>query len=114
MLRAAFGLAGLLCLAACDQWHLSINRDGLVFIAVIGDHGGSRERFRLRTRDAGGMTRTLDLPASGHLTLTPVADGELQLTLLTPESCRVAGSNPRMLTVTAGQGVRSTFDVRCT
>jgi hypothetical protein len=113
MLRAALGLAGLLCLAACDQWHLSINRDGLVFIAVIGDHGGSREGFRLRTRDAGGMTRTLDLPASGQLTLTPVADGELQLTLLTPGHCRVAGPNPQTLMVSAGQEERVSFDVRC-
>jgi hypothetical protein len=113
MLRAALGLAGLLHLAACDQWHLSINSDGLVFISVIGDGGDHRERFRVRTREAGGRTRILDVPASGQLTLTPVADGTLELTLLTPEGCRVVGSNPRTLTVTAGQEIRSAFDVRC-
>jgi hypothetical protein len=29
--------SALLCLAACDYWHLSVNADGLVFIAVVGD-----------------------------------------------------------------------------
>jgi hypothetical protein len=92
---------------------LSINKDGLVFVSVIGDHGGSRERFRLRTRDADGTTRIMEVPASEELTLQPTTDGPLELTLLTPEGCRVVGSNPRMLTVTAGQEVRSAFDVRC-
>lgn len=113
MLRAALTLAGLFLLAACDQWHLSIDSDGLVFISVIGDRAEPRERFRLRTRDARGTTRILDLPASGQLTLTPVADGPLELTLLTPEVCHVVGPNPRTLAVTAGQEVRSAFDVRC-
>ena len=113
MLRAALGLAGLLHLAACDQWHLSINSDGLVFISVIGDAGESRHRFRLRTRDAGGTVRILDVPASGELTLTPVADGLLQLTLLAPEGCQVAGPNPQTLTVSAGREGRVAFDVRC-
>ena len=113
MLRAALGLSGLLFLGACDQWHLSINSDGLVVISVIGD-SEFRDRFRVRSRDAGGTIRTLDVPPSGKLTLTPVADGALQLTLLAPEGCQVAGPNPRALTVSAGQDVRVAFDVRCT
>ncbi len=112
--RAALALAGLLCLTACEEWHLSFNRDGLVFISVIGDAGEPRHGFRVRTRDAGGAVRILDVPASGQLTLTPVADGTLELTLLTPEGCRVAGSNPQTLTVAAGLEVRLAFDVRCT
>ena len=114
MLRAALSLAGLLHLAACDQWHLSINSDGLVFISVIGDEGDHRERFRVRTRDAGGTVRILDVPASGQLTVKAASDGPLELTLLAPEGCRVVGSNPRTLTVTAGQEVGLAFDVRCT
>ena len=112
MLRAALGLSGLILLAACDQWHLSINSDGLVFISVIGD-GEPGDRFRVRSRDAGGILRTVDVPPSGQLTLTPVADGALQLTLLAPEGCQVTGSNPRAVTVSAGQEVRVAFDVRC-
>jgi hypothetical protein len=113
MRRTALVLAALLYLPACEEWHLSINRDGLVLISVIGDDTDHRKRFRVRTRDAGGTTQVVDVPASGHLTLTPVVDGPLELTLLTPEGCRVVGSNPQMLTVTAGQEVRSAFDVRC-
>ena len=112
MLRSAFGLAGLLLLVACDQWHLSIHSDGLVFISVIGD-GEPRGRFRLRTRDAGGAIRIMDVPASGQLTLTPVADGALQLTLLAPEGCQIAGPNPQTLSVSAGQESRVAFDVHC-
>ena len=114
MLRAALGLAGLLHLAACDQWHLSINSDGLVFVSVIGDGGDHRDRFRVRTRDAGGTNRILDVPPSGQLPLKAVSDGPLELTLLTPEDCWVLGSNPRTLTVAAGQEVGLAFDVRCT
>ena len=113
MFRATLFLAGLLSFPACDQWHLSINSDGLVFISVIGDGGEPRGRFRVRTRDTDGTTRMLDVPASGHLTLTAEADGALQLTLVAPESCRVAGPNPRTLTLSAGQEARVAFDVRC-
>jgi hypothetical protein len=113
MLRAVLGLAGLLHLAACDQWHLSINSDGLVFVSVIGEAGNPRHRFRLRTREADSAIRILDVPASGQLTVRPSVDGPLELTLLAPEGCRIAGANPRTLTVTAGQEVRSAFDVRC-
>jgi hypothetical protein len=60
------------------------------------------------------MSRTVDVPPSGQLSLTPVADGALQLTLLAPEGCQVAGPNPRAVAVVAGQEVRVAFDVRCT
>lgn len=113
MPRAGLVLAGLLYLTACDQWHLSINSDGLVLISVIGDAGEPRHRFRVRARDAEGAVRILDVPASGQLTLTPVADGTLELTLLHPEGCRVAGANPRTLSVAAGESVKVDFDVRC-
>jgi hypothetical protein len=86
----------------------------LVFISVIGEDGDPRHRFRLRIREADSAVRILDVPASGQLTVKAAVDGPLELTLLTPESCRVAGSNPRTLTVTAGQEIHSAFDVRCT
>lgn len=114
MLRIALGLTVLLYLPACDQWHLSINSDGLVLVSVIGEDSDPRHRFRLRTREADSAVRILDVPASGQLTVKAPTDGLLELTLLTPEGCRVVGSNPRTLSVTAGQEVRSAFDVHCT
>jgi hypothetical protein len=111
--RATLALVGLLALPACDQWHLSVNSDGLVFISVIGDGAGPGGRFRVRTRDGGGNIRLLDVPASGQLTLTAQADGELLLTLLAPEGCQVAGPNPRSLALSQGQEARVAFDVRC-
>ncbi len=114
MSRTALALGGLFYLAACDQWHLSLNADGLVFVSVFGEDSDPRHRFRLRTREADSAVRILDVPASEQLTVKAAADGPLELTLLTPEGCRVVGSNPRTLSVTAGQEVRSAFDVRCT
>lgn len=113
MLRAAVVLAALLYLTACEEWHLSINRDGLVLVSVIGDGADPKGRYRLRTRDAQGITRTLEVPASGQVILTPLADGELEVTLLAPESCRVSGPNPKRVTVLGGEEVRLAFDVRC-
>lgn len=113
MSRAALALAGLIYLTACEEWHLSINSNGLVLISVIGDAGEPRHRFRLRSRDAGGMIRILDVPPSGDLALAPVSDGELQLTLLAPEGCWVAGPNPQTLSVSGGQAARVAFNVRC-
>jgi hypothetical protein len=84
-----------------------------VLISVIGDAGESRHQFRLRTRDADGAVQILDLPASGQLTWRPAAGGLLELTLLHPEGCRVAGANPRTLSVAAGEEVEVDFDVRC-
>ena len=113
MRRAALTLGGFLLLAACEDWHLSVNSNGLVFISVVGDTGEPGHRFRLRTRDSGGAVQTLEVPASGHLTFTPVVDGPLEITLLPPDGCRVTGENPRTLSVTAAQELRLTFDVRC-
>lgn len=113
MSRAAIALAALLYLAACEEWHLSFNSDGLVFISVTGDDAEPRHRFRVRTRDAAGAVRTLDVPETGQLTLTPATNGPLELTLLTPEDCQVVGSNPVTLRVAARQEVRLAFDVRC-
>jgi len=103
----------LLYLTACEEWHLSINRDGLVLVSVIGDGADRGGRYRLRTRGGDGVTRTLDVPASGTVALTPLSDGELQVGLLVPDGCRVSGPNPRMVTVLGGQEVRLAFDVRC-
>jgi hypothetical protein len=113
MLRAALLLAALPYLPACEEWHLSINRDGLVLVSVIGDGAGRGGRYRLRTRDADGVTRTLDVPASGTVTLTPPADGELEVALLVPDGCRVSGPNPQTLTLSGGQAERVSFEARC-
>ena len=110
-LRAMSGGA-LLYLAACDYWHLSVNADGLVFIAVVGD-APTREGFRVRIRRSDGGTRLLDVPPSGRLSLSPTTAGTLELTLLPPAGCRVAAPNPRVLTVAADEPVRVNFDVRC-
>ena len=107
-------LAGLLLLSACDEWHLSINSDGLVFISIIDDRHELRDRFRVRIRDVSGTTRMLAVPVSGELSLSPMADGALQLTLETPEGCLVSGPNPLMVTVSTGEESRVTFEVHCT
>jgi hypothetical protein len=113
MRRFALGLALVLHVAACGEWHLSINSNGLVFVSVIGDGAEPRGRFRLRTREADGTTRTLDVPASGQMTLTAMSGGELEVTLLMPEGCEVSGPNPQRLSVFAGQEERVSFEVRC-
>ncbi len=108
-LPAALALGGLL-LAGCNQWALSIGGNGLLFIGVTGDdHPG---RFRLRARQAEG-TRFLDVPASGQLNLDGLAPGVVELTLLLPPGCQVAGANPQTLMVSPDQGSRVAFDVRC-
>jgi hypothetical protein len=117
------GLRTLLCTAAliavlppmtaCDAWYLAVNTDGLIFVSVVGVSGEARHRFRVRTRDARGATRTIDLPPSRELTLTPRVDGAFELNLLAPPGCRVEGANPRTVTVAAGRENRLVFDVRC-
>jgi hypothetical protein len=106
-------LAGVLLLAGCDEWHLSINSDGLVFVSIVDDGHGFRDRFRIRVRDGAGTTQMLNVPTSGELSLPPMRDGELQLTLIAPESCRVAAPNPQTIMVTAGDETRVAFDVHC-
>lgn len=109
----ALSCGAMLSLAACDQWHLAVNGDGLLFVSVIGSDVHPRDRFRVRTRDSNGVVRIRDVPSSGRLTLSPTAAGSLELTLLPPEGCTVAGPNPQFLTVAAGTSVRVSFDVRC-
>src|SRR5919204_4961039 len=92
ILPKALAITGLCLLPGCDEWHLSINSDGLIFISVAGDGIESRDRFRVRVRNDEGGVRTLELPPSGQLTVTAEADRIVQLTLLVPEGCRVDGS----------------------
>lgn len=108
----ATSCGALLCLAACEHWHLSVNADGLVFIAVVGDVPAG-DRFRVRIRQSDGGTRVANVPATGRLTLSHTAAGTLELTLLPPAGCRVSAPNPRVLTVAADETVRVSFDVRC-
>ena len=111
-LPAALALANLL-LMGCDRWALSIGGDGLLFIGISGDDHHQPGRFRVRTREVDGATRILDVPASGQLSLSGLPAGTVELTLLLPPGCRVAGPNPQTLMVTADQAANAAFDVRC-
>lgn len=110
-LCAGLALAGPL--AACDQWALSVGGNGLMFIGVIGDNHHFPGRFRVRALEADGATRILDLPAAGHLRLSGLTAGEVELTLLVPPGCRVAGPNPQTLLVASDQPVDVAFEVHC-
>ena len=110
-LPAALALTSLL-LTGCDRWALSIGGDGLLFVGVVGDGGPAAGRFRIRARQA-EATRLLDLPASGELSLGGLAPGEVELTLLLPPGCQVAGANPETLMVNPDQPSRAAFHVRC-
>jgi hypothetical protein len=112
-LRAAALIAVLIPMAACDAWYLAVNSDGLLFVSVVVTDGAPRHHFRIRTRDAGGTTRTMDLPPSRELTLSSRVDGAFQLNLLVPAGCRVEGPNPRTVMVEMGREDRLVFDVRC-
>ena len=112
-LRTAALVAVLLPMTACEAWHLSLSSDGLVFVSVVGITGEPGHHFRVRTRDAGGATRTIDLPPSRELTLSPGVDGALELNLLAPAGCQVQGANPRTVVVAMGGETRLVFDVRC-
>jgi hypothetical protein len=109
---AALALASLL-LTGCDRWALSIGGDGLLFIGVVGDNYHQPGRFRVRAREADGATRILDVPASGQLSLSGLAAGAVELTLLLPPGCRAASPNPQTLTVTPDQPANAAFDVLC-
>jgi hypothetical protein len=111
-LPAALAFASLV-LTGCDRWALSIGGDGLLFVGVVGDNDHHPGRFRVRTREPDGATRILDVPASGQLSLSGLAAGTVELTLLLPPGCRVAGLNPQTLMVTADQAANAAFDVRC-
>ncbi len=112
-IRTAALMAVLLPMAACDAWYLAVNSDGLLFVSVVGVSGEPRYHFRIRTRDAGGTTRTIDLPPSRELTLSPRVDGAFELNLLAPAGCQVAGDNPRTVVVEMGREDRLVFEVRC-
>jgi hypothetical protein len=113
LLRAGRAFAGIcLLLTACDQWALFINSDGVLSITIVSD-GYVPGRFRVRTRQADGFSRIVDVPSSGSLTLGAFKTGELELTLLAPEGCRVAAPNPRMVMANADETVNVAFDVRC-
>lgn len=111
-LPAALALASLL-LTGCDRWALSIGGDGLLFIGVVGDSNHQPGRFRVRAREADGATRIMDVPASGQLSLSGLPAGTVELTLLLPSGCRVAGPNPQTLMVTPDQPANAAFEVRC-
>ena len=113
LLRTAALIAVLPPFAACDAWYLAVNSDGLVFVSIVGISGESRHQFRVRTRDAGGATQTIDLPPSRELTLSPQVDGAFELNLIPPAGCRVTGANPRSVLVTTGSERRVVFEVRC-
>jgi hypothetical protein len=97
---------------ACDQWALVINGDGLLLVTVVGN-GNVQDRFRVRTSLSDGTSRTVDVPASGNLTLGNFPAGPLQLTLLPPPGCSVRAPNPRTLTVTEEEPLNIGFEVDC-
>jgi hypothetical protein len=100
-------------LAACDYWSLQVNSDGLLLVSVIGDDIPRRGGYRVRTRHPDGSTRTLDVPASGRLSVRSSGEGPLELTLLPPQGCRVSPPNPRTFMVAADQQINVAFDVNC-
>ena len=113
ILPKALAITGLCLLPGCDQWHLSINSDGLIFISVAGDGIDTGDRFRVRVRNDDGGVRTLELPASRQLTVAAEPDRTVQLTLLVPEGCRIDGINPQTVTATAARSNRVDFAVHC-
>jgi hypothetical protein len=89
-----------------------INGNGLLFVSIINDsddHGG----FRVRARQSTGVSRIIDVPASGNLTFGDFSAGEVELTLLAPEACSVAPPNPRMINAEAGEPINVGFEVHC-
>jgi hypothetical protein len=112
-LRAALSAAGFaVLLGACDQWSLFINSDGVLSISIVSDDL-AQGRLRVRTRDADGLSQTLDVPSSGALTLGGLKAGELELTLLAPPGCRVAAPNPRTVVTEEDKTATVAFEVRC-
>jgi hypothetical protein len=112
LLPGAVTAAALLQLAACDQWSLLVNSDGVLSISIVTD-GEPLQRFRVRARESNGTSRDLQLPASGTLTLRSEPGGELELTLIAPEGCQVTAPNPRTVRVTADATASVTFEAHC-
>jgi hypothetical protein len=109
----ALALVALLLLTACDQWALFVNSDGVLSISIFSDGFQPQDRFRVRARQADGIIRVVDLPASGPLTLSGAAGRTVELTLLSPEGCQVTAPNPRTVSVGPDQTVGVVFDVQC-
>jgi hypothetical protein len=113
-LRATFLLGtALQLLAACDQWSLVVNSDGLLFISIVSDNGKFDQRYRVRARQSNGTTSLLEIPASGQLSSSGLEAGMVELTLFTPPGCAVSGPNPQNLMIRDGATVNVTFDVSC-
>jgi hypothetical protein len=106
-------LAALLLLTACDQWALFVNSDGVLSVSIFSDGSQPQDRFRIRARQGDGTIRVLDVPASGPLTLNGPAGSTVELTLLSPEGCRVSAPNPRTVSPGSDQTVGVVFDVQC-
>jgi hypothetical protein len=109
----AFALVAFLLLTACDQWALFVNSDGVLSVSIFSDGSQPQDGFRIRARQADGAIRILDLPASGPLTLSGAAGSTVELTLLSPEGCRVSAPNPRTVSTGSDQTVGVVFDVHC-
>ena len=112
-LRAVLALGLLQLIAACDRWAVFVNGGGVLSISIVSDGFGLQHRFRVRTRQADGTTRLLDVPASGELRLEGAGPGSVELTLLAPEGGRVSAENPRTVSVGADENVGAVFDVDC-
>jgi hypothetical protein len=110
---AGLALAALLLLTGCDQWAFFVNSDGVLSVSIFSDGSQPQDRFRIRARQADGTLRILDLPASGPLTLSGAAGSTVELTLLTPDGCRVSAPNPRTASPGPDQTVGVVFDVQC-
>ena len=113
MLSPPLALAALLLLTACDQWALFVNTDGVLSVSIFSDGSQPQDRFRVRVRQPDGTTRVLDVPASGPLTLSGATGSTVELTLLTPDGCRVSAPNPRTASPGPDQTVGVVFDVQC-
>jgi hypothetical protein len=106
-------LAALLLLTACDQWALFVNTDGVLSVSIFSDGSQPQDRFRVRVRQPDGTTRVLDVPASGPLTLSGAAGSTVELTLLSPDGCRVSPPHPRTVSSGSDQTVGVVYDVHC-
>jgi hypothetical protein len=111
LVGVALGSSSLL--SGCDQWALSIDSNGLLFISIISDGGQRQGGFRVRATQSGGLSRVMDVPSSGRLTLDGFSAGQVEVTLLPPAGCQVSSPNPQALQVGTGGGVNASFNVRC-
>jgi len=112
--RVGAGLGLLLAsLLACDHWSLVIRSDGLLSITVVSDDRQPGDGYRVRTRQSDGTVRMVNLPPSGQLPLSLGASGPVEITLMAPEGCVVAGPNPRELILDGDEVVTVAFEVRC-